>query len=466
MGLRFDPIGGGQFKQAVQQIIEAESQPIKNLEKRKTREDTRLKLFQEFKTKFSALDKAIGEISTFRKLRELKVDLGDGANLMSVTVDKERAEPGQYNIEIDQLAGRTSCISNGFENPDEAVFGTGFVTMSLPDGDTTEIYIEDKYSSLRGIAALINKEAKSPIRASVIKDASDTDTPWRMLLTAKKDGAANQLEFPEFYFMDGSEDFYIDDDKEAQNAIIVMDGFEIEQESNDVTDFLPGVNIHLKQAKSDQPFTLTITEDYQKIAGKVKGLVDQVNQVLQFIVKQNAVDAHSDTSTTFAGDSSLQSLEYAIRNVMHQSYTAGDPDTEEPQRIFLNELGIEFEKTGQVAFKEEKFTKYIEKNFDQIAQAISGPVGFATRLRGVFDTYSRVGNGILTTKENGLRQRIKSIDDQIDRKNQLLDRRKQDLVGQFSRLEASLGNLQRQQQYLSAAMPGSGGSNPISQLLG
>jgi len=57
VGLRFDPMGGGQFQQAINGIIEAEKQPIKTLETRKAREDARLKLFQEFKSKFSAIEK-------------------------------------------------------------------------------------------------------------------------------------------------------------------------------------------------------------------------------------------------------------------------------------------------------------------------------------------------------------------------------------------------------------------------
>ena len=51
MGLRFDPIGGGQFKQAVKAIMEAEAQPLKTLEARKGKEESKMKLFQDFKTK-------------------------------------------------------------------------------------------------------------------------------------------------------------------------------------------------------------------------------------------------------------------------------------------------------------------------------------------------------------------------------------------------------------------------------
>lgn len=466
MGLRFDPVGGGQFKQAVKQIIEAESQPIKQLEGRKAREDARLKLFQEFRGKFAGIDKAIGELSTFSKFRELKADLGDGANIASVTIDKEKAQPGTYEIKVEQLAQRTSVISNGFETPDEPVLGLGFIVMNLGNGDTAEVFVDESVSSLRGIANLINSEPESPIRASVIKDSSDPDTPWRLILTGKKDGAENMIEFPEFYFLDGSRDFYVDADREATNALVTMDGFPIELESNDVADFVPGVNLHLKQAKPDQPFTLSIKEDVQKMSGKVKALVDQVNTILGFITKQNQIDQNSDTRTTFAGDTGLQTIEYRIRNLMHEGFYAGDLEGDNIRVLHLNQLGIEFDKAGQLTFKEEKFQKLLEKDFDGISKAISGDFGLAFQLKEVMAGYTQAGTGMLAMREQSLRSRIRDIDRQIENKVRMLDRRQQALTEQFSRLQASLGNLQSQQQYLSATLPGAGGGNLVSQLLG
>src|SRR5262249_2041134 len=135
VGLRFDPIGGGQFKQAIKQIMEAESQPVKQLEARKTQEESKLKLFQDFKTRFGGLTKALSEIGNFKTFRELKVDMGDGQNLASVTVDKDKAELGSYDIEVTELAQKTSIISNGFEDPDAALLGMGFIVMYLPSGE-------------------------------------------------------------------------------------------------------------------------------------------------------------------------------------------------------------------------------------------------------------------------------------------------------------------------------------------
>jgi flagellar hook-associated protein 2 len=466
VGLRFDPIGGGQFKQALKTIIEVERQPIQNLEVRKQREEARMKLFQEFKGKFSGMDKALAEFSNFNKFRELKVDLGDGQNYVGVTLDKDRAEPGTYTIQVDQLAKKSSIISNGFEDPDEQLLGVGFVVVYLRNGESKEVFIDSDHASLRGVAEMINREKDSPIRASVIRDLAEPDAPWKLILSGKKDGFDDHVEFPEFYFLDGAQDIYIDDESEAQNALITLDGFPIEAESNAIKDFVTGVNLHLKQARPDQPFTITITEDYQKISGKVKGMIDQINGILDFINKQNKVDEKSDTRTTFAGDTSLQTIEYRLRNLLHEGFPVGDPEGEDFRFVFLSEIGVEFGKDGLLAFKEEKFQKLMETDFSGIAEMITGEYGFASQLRAVIGSYSRVPDGLLGVREAGLRSRIRKLDDDIAQKERRLEQRSQALTEKFSRLQASLGNLQKQQQYLSATLPGGGGGNLVSQLLG
>ncbi len=467
MGLRFDPVGGGQFKSALEQIKQAERQPIKQLEQRKTREETKLKLFQEFKSKFVGFDKTLSEFSNFKKFRELKVDYGDGGNAIAVTLDKDRAEPGIYSIQVDQMAGRGSIISNGFENPDEASLGAGYITFKTADGQSAEIHVNDKDGSIRGVASLINREKNSPVRAAVIKDITDEDRPWKLVLTAKDEILGKRVDFPEFYFMDGQEDIYIDDEREPKNAKMSLDGFPIETESNDIKEFLTGVNLHVKQARPDQPIALTISEDYQKISGKVKGLIDQVNGILEFINKQNQVDEGSDTRANFTGDTSLQTIEYRMRNLLHEGYLAPGKSADGGKKfVFLNEVGVQFQKNGLVTFQEEKFQKALETDFQGLSEAITGEFGFANQLRTVISNYTRNGDGMLAQRESGLKSRIKRIDDDIAQKERRVDQRMQSLTDQFARLESTLANMQKQGQYLSAMGGGGGGGNMVQQLLG
>jgi len=199
----------------------------------------------------------------------------------------------------------------------------------------------------------------------------------------------------------------------------------------------------------------------------MKGLVENLNQVMQFIVKQNTIDQTTDTSNTFAGDGTLQTFEYRLRNILHQGFTIEESASGRSSVMFLSQLGVEFDKTGSLSFKEDKFNKALEKDFDLVAQALAGPTGLVNQLRGFIDSYMRSGSGVFQGKEKGIHSRIDSIDQQIEQKTNYLDKKRESLVSQFSRLEATIGNMQRQQQYLSATLPGAGsGGSVISQLLG
>ncbi len=465
MGLRFDPMGGGQFKQALNAIIEAEKQPIKSLTARKELEQSRLKLFSEFKGKFTTIQGILDSVTGYNKFKELKAELGDGSQLMDVRIDKEKANIGSWEVEVKELAERSSMMSNSFSDPNKKVLGLGYISMQMGNGENQDIYVTQDDSSLYGIANKINTLPDAAVKATVLKDSSDPDKPYRLVLSAKKDGAENEVKFPQLYFVDGEEEFYIDRDKGAKNAVLGVDGFEVELNSNESPDFLQGVGVQLKQAKPGQKFTFNIKADHAKVTDKVKKVVDGVNSILDFINKQNQVDEKSDTRGTFAGDTSLQNIEFRLRNLMHEGFGAHFNNEDSFKIIHLSELGIEFDKKGSVTFKEEAFQKALEKDFDGVAEAVSGEKGFVSQLKTVMDGYTQQGNGVLSSREKGIQSRIKQIDESIEMKERNLEKKTQSLTDQFSRLQGSLNNMQKQQSYLSATLGGSSGS-PISQLLG
>ena len=459
-------MGGGQFKAALNAIVEAEKQPIKSLTARKGIEEARLKLFNEFKGKFTTIQTTLDSVIGYNKFKELKAELGDGSQLMDVKLDKEKANVGSWEVEVKELAERSSMMSNAFSDPNKKILGVGYISLQSAGGETQDIYVTEDDASLYGIARKINDIPDGVVKATVLKDTSDPEKPFRLVLSAKKEGTENEIKFPQLYFVDGDEDFYIDRDKGSKNALLSVDGFEVELDTNDSPDFLQGVGVQLKQAKPGQKFTFNIKADHAKVTEKIKKVVEGVNSILEFINKQNQVDEKTDTRSTFAGDTSLQNIEFRLRNLMHEGFGAHFNDENSFRVVHLSELGIEFDKKGVITFKEDQFQKSLEKDFDGIAESISGEKGFVAQLKTVLEGYTQPGSGVLSSREKGIQARIKQIDQSIETKERNLEKKTQSLTDQFSRLQGSLSNMQKQQSYLTATLGGGGGSNPISQLLG
>lgn len=441
------PVGGGKFKQFVKEIINAERQPIRMIETRKAKEQERLKLMQEFVGKVRKLPEVLRELESFKKFRELKADW-PAKDQMDVFVDKDVAETGEYQIEVTQLAGRHSMISDGYESPEDEI-GTGYFTYETANGESKSVWLSPENATLKGLVRAINSERGLGVQASLINDGSGEDRPWRLVVHAKKSGVDNDVNYPDFYFVDGDFRLTEADERLAQNAIIKFNGFEIMSQANKF-ELLPGVTVELKQAKEDYEFTLSITEDIAKITGKVKAMVDAINGVLEFVNKQNKLDASSDTTKTLGGDTALFTIESRVRRLAFQSFGV-DPDDEE-QILHLSDLGIQFEKTGLLEFKEDKFKKKINENFDYVANFFTGDESFIKQIKDVTDGFLRPETGAVTVREKGIRDRIRRMDQEIARKEENLTKREAQLKRQFSQLEGLMGSMQSQQSYLQQAL--------------
>ncbi len=88
----------------------------------------------------------------------------------------------------------------------------------------------------------------------------------------------------------------------------------------------------------------------------------------------------------------------------------------------MSDLGIEFNKGGQLDFKEDKFQKFIEKNFDSLSQVFTGNQGLAFQMRTMLSGYTTPGVGMLAQREQSMHSRIKQIDTDIDNKSRNLER--------------------------------------------
>lgn len=444
-------IATGLPKDLVQRLVEAEREPIKQLEVRKKNEEAKLKLAQDLNKRVSDIGAGVKDLTRFRSFRDLMAVNGR-PDIMDVSVDKNTAEPGNYQIEVVQMAGRSSMMSNGLENPDEIQIGAGYFSYELPNGETKEVYVDPENSTLNGLAKLINNQKDLDLNAIVVDDGTGSDEPWRLIVTHNKSGEVNDAEFPSFYFLDGDEDFYLDKEKMAQNSLIKVNGFEVEFEGNKVSTLFPGVTLDLKDAAPGKEFTLKIQEDTKSIKGKVDGVVQKLNEVLSFIQSQNKLDKDSNTANTLGGDITLQTLEFKVRNLVL------NPIMTEYGPVKMGDLGVVFNRSGLLDFNGDKLERMLNENFGAVSQFFVGTEdggdGFANRLDLAARNLTR-SEGVVSSRLEGIQRRIRDIDRQIENKERQIATTEQQLKDKFSKLESTMARLKAQQASVQGALGGS-----------
>jgi flagellar hook-associated protein 2 len=461
MAISFGSINTGLPKDIVAQLMNVEKIPLTKMEERKGKIEDKVKLVSELIDLVQKLKLDVDKNSSSRGLKEFSVATNN--DLIDVVVDKDIAEVGEYQLEVVQLAQKSSAMTSGFKDPDQSYVGVGYLQYELPNGEVRDIYIDSSNASLRGVAKLVNTNPDLGMRASVINDGTDSDKPWRLVLTLNETGDSNFASFPYFYFVDGEDDFFLEHERESKDAIVKLDGFEIEIPANKTSDLIPGLTIDLKKAKPGEEFPLKISENIKAITEKIEIIIQKINDVLNFIHKQNDLDEKSDTSRTLGGDSSLQTLESRIRG------SVINPVLTQSGFKRIADLGIMFNRNGILEMDSKKFESYMTKNFKISNQILTGHtnedkehfMGFLENLRVVGNTSLQKPDGFLDLRKEGLGTVIKQIDSQIESRQRLLDQKEIILKDKFSRLESTISKIRGQGAGLSSL---SGGADPIAQL--
>lgn len=440
-GIRLTGMASGLPPNIVEQIMEAERIPVKNMEMQAAKEDNKLKIVSDLESKIKDISGGLTNLVGRNGFLLSKFLSGD-PSVVDGSVDPENSMTGQWHIEVIQLAQKPGAISNGFPDKDQTEIGVGYLKFKTPEG-TKEVYISGGGSTLEKVASAINS-AGHGLRAMILNDRSDPDAPYRLMVTGLEAGEDNQVEFPTVYMLDGDEDIYFDQSRAAQNAKVKIDGFEIEAPDNIISDMIPGVTLDLKQAAPGREIRVSVRDDVEKIGEKVKTFVDSYNGVLQFIQDQHKLQKGPDGRERLGplgGDSLARSIEARLRGLIMR------PMDGVPSKVKrLGELGVEFNRNGTLNFNAEKFNAVLQRDPRDVAMFLRGDgfnVGFIPTVKREMDTFIS-GFGPVAVRKRGLQQKIDNINQRIETRERQLVAKEDSLRRKFADLETTMAKLQSQ----------------------
>ncbi|MFS4458399.1 flagellar filament capping protein FliD [Bdellovibrio sp. HCB2-146] len=435
----------------VDQLMDAERIPVKQMETQRTKQEDKLKLVQDLETKVNDITKNLSELTGNGGFIDKKFISGD-PNVVEGTVDPASAIPGDYSVEVLQLAQKPGALSNGFPDKDNTQIGVGYIKFETNEG-TKEVYISGSNSTLEGVAKQINM-ANLGLKAQVIEDRKDKENPFKLLVSGMATGDNQQVTFPKIYMLDGDQDMYFDQSRPSQNAKIKVDGFEIEIPDNKTSDLIPGVTLDFKSAAPGREIRMKVQENLEVISGKVKSFVDAYNAALDFIQKQHKLQAGNGKNPQLGplgGDGMIRSVETALRRViLNPQLGVESPITR------VGELGIQFNRNGTLDFSQDKFNKTLNSNPAGVAAFFRGDgfkTGFVATLKREIGNLTNGAFGVLSNRKRGLEDRIKQVNGRIETKERQLERKEESLRKKFADLEGKMSEMQAQQAKFAAMAP-------------
>jgi flagellar hook-associated protein 2 len=434
----------------VEQIMDAERIPLKNMEKDKTKEDDKLKLVSDFETKVRDIQKNLDDLVGTRGFSNNKLISGD-ASIIDGSVESDKAITGQWQVEVMQLAQKPGAVSNGFPDKDKTQIGVGYFKFKTPNG-VKEVYVNGKQNTLEGVANAINSSGIG-MRATVLNDRKDKAAPFKLLVTGLATGDDMQVEFPVVYLLDGDSDFYFDNSKKAQNAIVKIDGFEMEIPDNVTTDVIPGVTLDLKQAAPGREVRVAVKEDTEAIGGKIKSFVEAYNKALQFVQDQSKLQKGPDGKERLGplgGDSLIRGAESALRRVVLTPQYGVDSDIK-----LLNQLGVEFNRNGTLNYNPEKFDAALKGRAQSVAKFFRGDgvsTGLIASVKREVSNLTNSTTGPISNRKKAIQQKINQIDQRVERKEKQLEKKEESLRRKFAELETTMSKLQSQGSALAGGL--------------
>lgn len=439
MGISFGGINTGLPPNIVEQLMEAEKIPIKTIENNKAKQEAKLKLVQDLEAKLSALTTSLEGLAGTKGFKDIKLLSGD-QNIVAGAVDPTAGVTGNWNIEVLELAQKAAAITNGFPDKDKTEIGTGYFRFHTSDGDK-EVYINGSNSTLEKAAQTINS-ANLGVRATVLNDRKDPDEPFRLMISGQDVGGDSRVDYPTLYFLDGDHDLYFQEEREATNGKVKVDGFEFEIGDNKVDDVIPGVSLELRQAAPGRTVNVSVKEDLEVVTGKVKTFVDGLNAILSFIQQQNTMNEKTDTSQTLGGDGLLRSIEMRIRRLVQDPHYGTDSKITR-----LSQLGITFTRNGTVEYKEDTFNKTLASDPPAVQKFLAGDgfkTGFIAAVKNEVSGMLNSAFGPIAIRKRGLSDRIKQMDNRIEQKERQLGVKEEALRRKFSKLEETMSRLKSQ----------------------
>lgn len=411
---------------------------------------------------YSALKYALSDLkSAFEKLK----DANDFSTIKSsvsqpdtfgVTSDAT-ALPGNYAVNITQIAQATRWASTTIAPSMTNLNGGQAFDLTFTSSPSNPITVTTDTPA--GVVAAVNAQTETTgVSAQLIKTAGG----YNIVFTGKE-GASN-----DFSISSAASDLTFQNTalQTAQDAQLTINGIEITNDSNTLSDVLPGVTLNL-YAPTTGNAKLSLNLETSSIKDNIKALVTSYNAFSDSLgVLSDSKSSVEQFGGALAGDSILGRIKSQIRNLVTSDYSlqASGSSISNPNVSAAWQAGLSFDRNGKLTLDEDKLDSALKNHPSEVMTLFSAGKNnlsvFSTEEAGLagkavrdIDAMIR-STGSIAQQARNASQQITNYKDELTK----LDERMQALLNryleQFSAMDSIVGNTNSLKTSLKSSFEG------------
>lgn len=340
-------------------------------------------------------------------------ELGD---LISVGADST-ATTGSFNVNVVQLAKGsraqtdTNNPANTFTSADEVVTSSAS-TLTFTAGEKSFDITIEAGATLEDIRQKINNNTVSGISANIINTGRES----LLVFESTEAGIGNDLiitnDNPELDRLStianggGAGGLIISSEDVAQDAIIEVDGIQINSSNNVFNNAVQGLTITARR-QSEVAETANINVDFDKegVTKKIDDFISAFNNTIDMIAQQS-----SSINSPLFGDATVRAIKDQLTNALTTTISnAADFETIFDIGLSLNENG-KLEKQNVI----RSLNEALDTNFSDIGKLFSNEGGLADTFGKILDNYVD-SSGVLKQRQDILNLEQDDLeDDRLD----------------------------------------------------
>lgn len=269
-------------------------------------------------------------------------------------------------IEVRQLAQAQTLVSTNHAGASAAI-GQGTLTLNTANGSFA-VTIDSSNATLDGLARAINAATGSGVTANIVSDTNGA----RLVLKSATGAAQAFTVTADAALADFAYDPLVSGGmtraQTAQDAIVRLDGVDVQRATNSFSDLVPGVKFDLKKAAIGTVVTLGSARPTAEIRAAMGDFVTAFNELKKVLDEATAARAADGSGGgALRGDAGIRELQRQLSQLSSTVLASGGgPAT-------LAEIGIRTNRDGSLSLDTARLDAMLASNPDGV-EAMFNPV--------------------------------------------------------------------------------------------